>query len=509
MPLTPTARQAQLGVIACLAALASTCADLPGGGADDVARYAAVAYGEAAEATLADLVAFRTVYREGTPNSENPEFRAMNAYLGERAAELGFGFADHGEVVVISLGEAEDRLGLFTHGDVQPADPGKWAADPFVLDTESEPGRLVGRGVEDDKGPIAAALYAMAAVRDREVPLARRIELVVSNTEESDWAPFQAFLRDHPPPDLNVSLDAEYPVVSAEKGWGVIRLTVPPFSGPRPEGRARLIAFTGGRFLSQIPEDARAVIAEPRSELVARLREATAAHPHIRYRFSETPGELTIEAKGEAAHSSKPWSGRNAVTHLAALLAEVEWPDGQVARMVRLIDDLVGTGNYADRFGELGYAHPFMGSLTLSLTVLEERDDGLSAGINIRRPAGPTNEEVDRRVRQAVAAWQERSGISELEVETMIFDPYWARDAPHVPTLLRIFERYSGLTDAEALSMGGGTHARLLPNGVNFGPAMPGTPYSGHSEHEYMEREHFRLSLEMYAALRVELAGAR
>ena len=118
----------------------------------------------------------------------------MTAYLERMATAFGFDFTDHGVVVVIGLGDAADRLGLVTHADVQPANPAKWAQDPFTLDTTSEPGRLIGRGVEDDKGPIVTALYAMRALRDRGVPLSRRIELIISYTEESDWTPFQEFL---------------------------------------------------------------------------------------------------------------------------------------------------------------------------------------------------------------------------------------------------------------------------------------------------------------------------
>ena len=146
-----------------------------------------------------------------------------------KAEEFGFDFADHGAVVVVGLGDSTDRLGIITHGDVQPADPTKWQADPFSLDADSEPGRLLGRGTEDDKGPIATALHAMKALHDhdQEMPLARRIELIIIYTEESDWDPIRAFVRDVEPPQLNVAIDAEYPVVVAEKGWGTIHLSLP------------------------------------------------------------------------------------------------------------------------------------------------------------------------------------------------------------------------------------------------------------------------------------------
>lgn len=493
----------------CLAVLLASC--VPTGRADradQVAEYARATYGEAMIATLADLVAFETVHQEGLDNVENPEFQAMTAYLREKAGELGLDFQDHGAVVVIALGDAAERLGLVTHGDVQPADASKWANDPFGLDAASEPGRLVGRGVEDDKGPIAAALYALKAVKDRKVPLARRVELVISYTEESDWEPFRQFLDERPPAELNVALDSEYPVVTAEKGWGEVHLTLPPVAGESAGDGPRLISFTGGSFLSQIPGDARAVVAAPSPEVEAALAAAASAAEHVDFRFVPAAGALTIEARGLSAHSSKPWDGHNAITHLAHLLGAVEWPDSQAARMVRLVNDLVGTDDYAGNFGAVAYEHPFMGALTLSLTTLEESDGRLSAGINIRRPAGPGNEEVERRVRQAIAEWQARSGIEDLEIEAAIYDPYLLEDAPHIPVLLDVFRRHTGQQDAEPISIGGGTHARLLPNGVNFGPAMPGEPYTGHSEHEYMERGQLLLNLEMYTAMLVELSAA-
>ncbi len=492
--------------------LLTIAAPARGAGPEDsrpVAEYARATYGEATVETLADLVAFRTVHKEGTANAEHPPFRAMTRYLREKAAELGLEFADHGAVVVVSLGRSPERLGIVTHGDVQPADPSKWARDPFTLDATSEPGRLLGRGTEDDKGPIATALYAMGAVADRGVPLARRIELIVSYTEESDWEPFQAFLAERPPPDLNVALDSEYPVVVAEKGWGMVRLTLPPVPAAAASASSRpaLESFTGGAFISQIPEDAEAVVRRPTPELERLLLAEARKFPRVRFSF--TPGEdsLTIRARGLAAHSSKPWEGRNAITHLAALLDFVAWPDSQAARMVRLVNDLIGTGDYAERFGDLAHSHPFMGPLTLSLTTLAPEAGGLVAGINVRRPAGPTNAEIERRIAAAVDEWKQDSGIADVEISTLILAPYSAEDAPQVPVLLDIFRRYTGIRDAAPLSIGGGTHARLVPNGVNFGPAMPGKPYTGHSEHEYIERDQLLLNLEMYTAMLVELAG--
>ena len=478
--------------------------------ARETAAYAVDAYGDSAVGALGALVGFRTVATDVPFDPRSPAVTAMTSYLRDHAEAFGLDFADHGAVVVIGLGDARDRLGIVTHGDVQPADPTKWARDPFSLDTESEPGLLLGRGAEDDKGSIALAMYAMRALADRGVPLRRRIELVVSYTEESDWAPFQEFLAEWDAPDLNVALDSDYPVVTAEKGWGAIFLSSragEAASAPAPgEGGPGLVSFTGGQFLSQIPADAEARIVRPTPEVEAGLRAAADADTAVSYAFRVRGDTLLIAAAGVAAHSSTPWDGMNAITHLAGVLDAQRWPPNQVVGLMRLINDLVGTGDYADRFGDLAYRHEFMGPLTLSLTTLGWQDGVLVAGINIRRPVGRSAVEVEGAIRRAVSAWSDSAGVT-VDVNTTIGDPHYLEDAPHIPTLLAVFRAYTGIQDAGPISIGGGTHARLLPNGVNFGPAMPGEPYSGHSEHEFITRDQFLLNLRMYAAMLVELAG--
>lgn len=470
-----------------------------------IAEYADSVYRKAAIATLADLVAFRTVRQEEIANAELPEFRAMTSFLAAKAAELELDFADHGAAVVIGLGMSDERLGLVTHGDVVPADPSKWADDPFSLDTLSEPGRLVGRGVVDDKGAIALALYAMKAVKDRLQPLGRRVELIVSYTEESDWTAFRAFLAENPPPSLNVGFDSEYPVVVAEKGWNSIHLGIPP-GGDATAGAPQLETLSGGAFLSQVPEDARAVIVEATPEVEERLRAAARSDSAVAFTFRSERDTLTIFAKGLAAHSAEPEAGRNAITHLAALLGAYAWPKSQASDMVRLINDLVGVGDHGRRFGGLSLDHPFMGPLTLTLATLGLEGDTLVAGISIRSPAGRTGRENERILREAVEEWRRTTGV-DVTARIVTSDAHYLDDAPHIPVLLSIFEDYTGRPDPQPISIGGGTHARLLPNGVNFGPAMPGEPYTGHSEHEFMSEEQFRLNLRMYTALLVELAG--
>jgi dipeptidase D len=468
------------------------------------AEHAASRYEQAQVDLLAELVRFRTVHEPGIANADHPEFRAFNAHLGQHAKSLGFDVTDLGAALVIGMGEADQRLGIATHGDVQPADPSKWRSSPFELDTESEPGRLIARGSEDDKGPIATALYAMKTLKDLGLPLSRRIELIVSLTEESDWTPFRELLTRYTPPPINIALDSQYPVVVAEKGWGGLWVTFAGATGGNAHGIER---FEGGAFISQVPEDASLVLSGAEPEVLREIQARIRAADDSAFRLEPHGGGLIVHAKGTAAHSATPEQGRNALTMLAALFEGLTTIDSASGQAVDFVNALVGTGWEAERFGEVAYAHPMMGPLTLNLSTARTTAQGVELAINLRAPAGKSPEQLDGELRAAIASWAGARGVAMPEVRTDLTAAHYPAQAPQTGPLLAVFRHYTGLHGIEPVSIGGATHARLLPNAVNFGPAMPGVAYTGHSEHEYITREQMSLNLRMYAAMLAWLAG--
>jgi len=494
----------RLALSALLACATAHAASPVSSTATAAARHARQAYGEKVIGSLAAMVSFNTVADEKVPFEKNPQHIGFKRFIKQEAKDLGLDFTDYGYVMVVGLGQGKERVGVITHGDVQPVDPSKWKQSPFKLDRTSEPGLLLGRGTEDDKGPIATAMYAMKAIKDRNVPLKKRIELYIYMAEESDWAPLEAFLKEHKPPQTNITIDAEYPAVTAEKGWGAVRVTLPEMASA-PGSTALVASFTGGFFDSQIPEDARAMIDNADAELEAAIRARAAKQLGMRYQYAWQGKRLTVTGKGLAAHSSKPEDGVNAIAMLADALAVQHWGGSQAGMMVDFVNDMIGTGLTGEKFGKIAYADEFMGPMTVSPTTLKQTDAGLTLGINLRRPRGKTTAELTAQINAAFNAWKEQNQ-PRATLAAQIGEPWVQDNAPQLPTLMKVFSHYTGIQDAQPISIGGGTNSRLFPRAVSFGPTMPGKVYTGHSEHEFITEKQLMLNLEMYTAVLVELA---
>ncbi len=483
----------------------SAAAKQPSTVATNTAAYAESTYQQAMIDSLAQLVKYNTVAVKDLPSPKNPEHIAFKAELKKQATTLGFDFTDHGYLVVIGLGDSEERVGIITHGDVQPVNESKWQKSPFELDRTSEPGKLIARGTEDDKGPIVSALYAMKAIKDKNIALKKRLELYIYMAEESDWQPLRDFVKQHDLPQTNITLDAEYPVVTAEKGYGTISVS---FANAQVMSKHAYISrFTGGAFASQIPEDAKVVISNANYGLLEKLIARMTQFPEVSFDLNMVDTDLTITALGKSAHSSKPEYGVNAITHIANLLAFERWPNNAEGALVNFINDNLGIGLYGEKFGDIAYQDDFMGRMTVSATLLKQVEQGIELTINVRRPQGKTAEQLTDEINAAIINWQSKHKVSLLASHNKIGDPWLLTDAPHIPTLLSVFSHYTGIENAQPIAIGGGTNSRLFPNAVSFGPSMPNVAYTGHSEYEFITMEQFVLNLKMYTAVLVELAS--
>lgn len=146
---------------------------------------------------------------------------ALNKAL-EISEKLGFkvrnldnyiGYAEHGD--------SDDYVCVIGHVDVVHEGDG-WKHQPYK--GEETNGRIYGRGVLDNKGPIMSALYGLYAIKELNLKLDKRVRIIFGTNEESGFEDIPYYLEKEKAPIMGFTPDCKYPVVYGEKGMAKIRI---------------------------------------------------------------------------------------------------------------------------------------------------------------------------------------------------------------------------------------------------------------------------------------------
>ncbi len=460
-------------------------------------HYTVARYGERIVADLRDLVRFRTYAEEGRENWNAPEFLRQREWLERRARDLRLAFKSYdGRVEEVTLAGPAPILAVLTHGDVQDVANQHWSSPPWEAHLVGEGGsaKIVGRGTEDDKGPIAATLWSMAALRDTGWPLASTVRLLVANAEESSWEEIPYYLERAPMPDMTIGVDASYPVTHAQKGYGVLTFRGRGATQDEPADW-QVMQMSGGSGMSIIPESGEAVLepvatrSERKAELPAELprlaAEWSAAHPPARITVRQEGSSFKVTAEGKGGHSSEPASGHNALGDLTAFLATLHLKMDAWGSLAAFVGKFVGTETDGRSLG-IAHRDEVMGDLTSNLSFLREDKGVPIAEVNIRVPRGITNAAITKRIAELAAGFRNLTAAAVDTESALLSEPHLApTDSKLVSTLLAVWQEVTG-TPGRPIAIGGGTQARLFKGGVDFGPASSMEHYRGHGPDEYL-----------------------
>uniref|UniRef100_Q46ST1 Peptidase M20A, peptidase V n=2 Tax=Burkholderiaceae TaxID=119060 RepID=Q46ST1_CUPPJ len=470
--------------------------------------------------TLGKMVALRTVRDDKMPQHENPAIIEFGKLVEGMAKSFGLVYrnVDNRVFEVTLPGTGTDIFGILTHADVVPAAAEDWVLDngtkldPFSVTRVGD--RLYGRGTIDDKGSIAAALYAMKTVKESGVPLERSVRLMIETTEETGGDGIKYYREHNALPDYNIVLDSKYPAVVAEKGSGALRVLFPVQA--TDSKRATIVAMRGAASANTVPESATARIAggNPAAVLsafdnarAAFIRKYAPQGGKFAIDVKRDGDEVVVKVTGVSAHGSRPEEGVNPLPRLALFLQSSGVPltDNHYLRAAHYIVDLYGLGYLGEKMG-LAYRDPFMGPLTMSPNQIREQGEFIEVTTNVRMPRGSTPEALSGKVLQRIYKWAASTGST---VEVKHEQGNWmARDpkGAWLSTLLNIFGDTTGL-EAKPVATAGSTTAKLLPNAINFGPAMPGKKYTAHNAKEYKEVPDLDLDLQMFTEMMVRIGN--
>ena len=483
--------------------------------------YTRLKYGQDAMHMLAQLVAIPTFRVDGLEQHDNPQFHKMAAALAKIAQDFNLAFRNiDNRIFEVSIkGRSEEVVGIHAHADVVPVTPSLWVLedgtklDPFKLTLIGD--RMYGRGTEDDKNGIVVSLYAMKVIQEENIPLLRNFNLLIDTTEETSSEAIPYYFARNPTPNYNLALDGGYPVVIAEKGSGGVMSTFPVRVGQaNKSAKAEIVGITGGLAINQIPAASVAKIISPdAAALVSTLNQwgsqfVAANGDNFSISAKATAFGLELSVKGISAHSSEPDSGVNPVSRMFAFIDYVQQQDAifkfnHITDAAEYIATNWGLGFLGKHLG-IDFSHDFMGPLTNSVTFIQLDDAILQVGVNLRIPVGRDVDNLKHDISQKLALWQTASGV-DVDFKIAVREPMYRNpEGQWVNALLDVATENLSMP-REFGSSNGGTSVHNLPNGVQFGLAMPDEKYSGHNANEFKRVEQFLLDLQIITEMIVRI----
>ena len=427
---------------------------------------------------LGTLLSFPSV-SQGEPEEGKPLGRHIHdalTYTLDLGAKMGFSARSlDGYCGVIDYGEGDEMLMIMAHLDVVPAGNG-WTCEPFALTRRD--GRLIGRGVMDDKGPAISSLYALKAVKDAGIPLKRRVRIFLGCDEERGWSCVDRYQKTEQNPTMAFTPDGSYPVINSEKNIGQTTY-VKKLDGSE-------VRISCGTAPNVIPGEATAILPF--------TPESVEAKPG----FVLSGSENELRAVGRAGHASTPEDAKNAL--LALLDALKEQPlNAEDLATASSLSALLGFDQHGEAFG-LDVTDE-SGRLTLSANMIEWGESEVSITLDCRFPFSVTPERLlsslDGKMQQIgfTRSWQKIS-------KGHYIDP----NCELVKTLLDIYSKETG-KKAKPLSIGGGTYARSFENAVAFGVEPEDEPAQAHMPDESCPVESVRFDTRLIAEAIRRLAG--
>lgn len=427
--------------------------------------------------SLKTLISYPSVLNEG--ENGTPFGQAIQDVL-EKTLEIcrDIGFTTYldpkGYYGYAEIGQGAELLAILCHLDVVPSgDEADWQTPPFEATIKD--GWVFGRGVQDDKGPSLAALYAVKSLLDQGIQFKKRVRFIFGTDEETLWRCMARYNTIEEQASMGFAPDSSFPLTYAEKGLLQVKL-----HGP---GSDQLELEVGGAF-NVVPDKAN--YQGPLYEQVCNdLKEAG-------YDYQST--KQTVTVLGVPKHAKDASQGINAVIRLATILAPLQEHPALSFLATQAGQD--GTGRQI--FGDI--ADEPSGHLSFNVAGLMINHERSEIRIDIRTPILADKEELVELLTRCAQNYQLR-----YEEFDYLAPLYVAKDSKLVSTLMQIYQEKTG-DNSPAISSGGATFARTMPNCVAFGALFPGAKQTEHQANECAVLEDLYRAMDIYAEAVYRLA---
>ncbi len=386
------------------------------------------------------------------------------------------------DVGIVEMGQGDETIGILVHVDVVDAgDISKWKTNPFegVYDGEN----IWGRGAEDDKGPAIIVLHAMKVIKDANLPLKKKIQLIVGTQEEVNWTDMENYSKHYKLPDFGFTPDGSFPIKNREKGYADILLN---FTSEEKRKCEMIIkTLVSGDSVNSVPSHAEAEIEMLLQEEKGDFLKTAKKH-HIDAKRKEN-GNYIFSADGVTTHSSRPKKGINAIILMNNFLSCYRIGHYHAQQAIKFIqyylkDDFYGKklGIYRENPYENG---EYMGYTTVVPTMMRIQEERTLLNLNIRTRYGTTLSQLQESLDRLKEEFSFKTKVLGY-MEPL----YVNKDKKFIRIMSEAYEEISGQRNEFQLAYGT-SYAKAMPNTVCFGPVY-------HDHEDYAHQENERISVD-------------
>lgn len=394
---------------------------------------------------ISKLVAINSV-RDLKSKEENAPFglgirKAMDEFT-TIAENLGFNVVDHGGYAISAqMGNQDDHIGILAHIDVVEAEENDWLSDPFTMDVRE--GYIYGRGVNDDKGPLVAALYAAKLAYESVENPKHAVRVIVGGAEETTWECMDHYFAHNPQPVYGFSPDGNFPIVNGEMGVFQISLN----------------------FEEEVVEE---YSSQPRLNFLCH--------------------ELDVNGKqyiGDKHLSRNPQRGKNAI--------DAFFDQGEFSKT--RVNQFINTYLHNDYKGQkldLAVSHESMNDLSVCMMSLNSHKTGYELCLDVRYPISISSATIINKFKSL----ESENGFKGEVIKIM--EPLFVDEKSDlIKSLQSAYSQVMG-EKADTLTKGGASYARVLDRGVAFGATFEGEDPRPHMSNETMPISSLFKALEIY-----------
>jgi len=389
------------------------------------------------------------------------------------------GYAGH-----LEYGNQDEFVAMIGHLDVVPA-TGQWTYPPY--EAQIHHNRVYARGAEDDKGPTIAALYALKILKELNIPLSKRIKLIVGLDEESGFRCMKKYFENHPQqPTAGFIPDANFPLIYGEKG--ITRTLIKGLVNDQ-----RIISLTGGSKDNMVSDSASITLANDNYQ---DNWDKYLLDNNLKGQAVVNDNTITLSVLGQSAHGAEPQNGVSAIDLLIKGLIKINFTNDLINFINQyLVDDFYGVNlgiNYQDEQ---------MGQLTNNFGVLSIVDNNFDINLNIRYPKG-----IDY-FNTIIPTLKNKCEPLNYQVVVASHSNYLYQDpnGEMIQKLLKVYRKHTQ-DYSDPICIGGGTYARVCDNVVAFGPQFPGKPSYLHQIDESIDIDDLIKATIIYTESLYELA---